>query len=128
MFKILRKLCGESNIPVESLSKTDSPLSKEEDQILIKLAQEIDWKRNRRCDLLRRIRRIANKTTFSFRETLLLRRLILKQKSQGFFDFDLILDHFPGKTTEMVKDHYIKKFGNNKAGLIYYWPDKYENL
>ena len=60
--------------------------------------------------MLRRIRRIARKTTFSVRDTKLMRRLVLKQEKKGYIDFEEILCHFPGKTTKMVEDHYTKKF------------------
>ena len=114
MFIILRRLCNEKNIPIDNFWANDESLAEEEAKILLQLALEINWKRNRKLDLLKRIRRIARKTSFSVRETRFLGKLVKQQIKEGYQDFRTILDYFPGKTFRMVRDHYKKHFGDRR--------------
>ena len=68
------------------------------------------WRRNRKKDLLRRIRKIGLRKTFSVREIKLLRKLINQQVKEGFIDFEAIHGQFPGKTIEQLKEKYNQKF------------------
>ena len=107
---ILQTLCTQNNIPIESFWENDDPLEGDKLGILKQLIVEINWRKNRKVDLLKRIRRIGRKTTFSVRETRFLGKLIHNQVEEGYRDFEVILQYFPGKTLEMVKDHYLKNF------------------
>lgn len=102
LFKILRKLCAEEGTCITNFWKDDLPLAQPEASILLELTAQVGWKRNRKIDLLKRIRRIGRKDSFSVRETKLLRRLMNQQQKKGTNDYESVLEHFPGKTLEDI--------------------------
>ena len=97
------------NVPIENFWKNDENLEGIEAEILINLTQEVNWKRKRKYDLLRRIRKIARRKEFSVRETKMIKKLIRKQMKEGFMNFEAIKYYFPGKTAEMIKDNFLNK-------------------
>mmetsp|Transcript_20613 Transcript_20613/g.18254 ORF Transcript_20613/g.18254 Transcript_20613/m.18254 type:complete len:275 (+) Transcript_20613:17-841(+) len=111
MFMVLKKLCSQHGIVIDNFYKDDKPLQDVEAVVLLQLSLEIGWKKNRRCDLLKRIRRISRKTTFSVRETKLLKKLIQDQAKEGYKNFEVVLEYFPGKTIDILKSHFIQNFG-----------------
>ena len=56
------------------------------------------------------MRKVANNPNFSARETKLLRKLINKQKKEGYLNFTQIQDDFPGKTLENLESKYNEKY------------------
>lgn len=95
-------------MPITNFWSDAYPLPKPETDILIALAKKISWKRNRKLDLLKRIRRIATRKTFSVREKKLLKRIINKQKANGIEDVNEITENFPGKSIERCYEEYNK--------------------
>ncbi|CAI2362036.1 unnamed protein product [Moneuplotes crassus] len=121
LFKILNAICKEHGVSVTNFWKDSAPLPRREKSILIALADKICWKRNRKLDLLKRIRRIATKKTFSVREKKLLKKIISKNSKlhlliaggcnnqilseiQGTQE---ILENFPGKSLERCFEEYL---------------------
>lgn len=99
-------MCSDKGIPITNFWKDDLPLHHTEAIILFELTMQIGWKRNRKVDLLKRIRRIGRRQSYSVRETKLLRRLFNQQIQKGVFDYEAILEHFPGKTIESLVNRF----------------------
>ncbi|CAI2383018.1 unnamed protein product [Moneuplotes crassus] len=114
LFKILRKLCETRGISIENFWKDDLPLQNLEVSVLYELTSCIGWKRNRKIDLLKRIRRIGLKRTFSVRETKLLLKLMEVETIKEKPDYEAVLEKFPGKTLEDL----MKRFNEVKEDTL----------
>lgn len=105
MFKVLHELCNAEGLPItefENLPVHSSTLLPDRVyKVLNQLCDKVEWKKNRRLHLLKRIQKLLKKKTFSTREVKLISKLVNIQKKQGKIDFDKILYYFPGKTIEM---------------------------
>ncbi|CAI2383133.1 unnamed protein product [Moneuplotes crassus] len=113
IFKILRKLCQRRGISIENFWKDDLPLPKPEVSVLLELSICIGWKRNRKMDLLKRIRRTGRRKNFTVRETKFLMRLMKKEKHKETPDYEAVLENFPGKTLEGL----IKTYNEAKENI-----------
>ena len=109
LFIALKKFCKEKDIEISDFWKTKNSLNGNLYETLKIFEELIQWKSGPQV-LLRRIRRIGRNKNFSVRETKLLRKLINAQRKKGYENFEEILDEFPGKTIEMLKEKYFEKF------------------
>ena len=94
---LLNKLCQEYGFETTDFTHSRGEPTEEMFEVLNIIKSQLGWKRSKNM-LLARIRKIGKNTTFSIRETKLLRKLINKQLKDGFSDFSSIIDQFPGKT------------------------------
>ncbi|CAI2369216.1 unnamed protein product [Moneuplotes crassus] len=107
MFLVLNRLCKESQTLLSEFEGTDFPLTDKLMQILEQLITEIKWRKSRKMQLLKRIRKLIMVKTFSTRDLKLLHTLVLQhQKKIGFIDYESMLYYFPGKTPEMLSSVY----------------------
>mmetsp|Transcript_3635 Transcript_3635/g.3379 ORF Transcript_3635/g.3379 Transcript_3635/m.3379 type:complete len:83 (-) Transcript_3635:21-269(-) len=81
-------------------------------RILEQLIIEIKWRKSRKIQLLNRIRKLITKTSFSIRDTKLLSKLVNQQRRDGHIDLESILYYFPGKTVDLLCEHYNSKAVN----------------
>ncbi|CAI2384366.1 unnamed protein product [Moneuplotes crassus] len=111
MFRILRKLCDIHCVSLSCFSFPKDPLSKDVKSVLDELMKEVEWRTNRKEDLLRRIIKYTTNSTFSVRDGKLLRRLVRSQIKKGEVDYSSLLYYFPGKTAEQLEKEYLKSTG-----------------
>ena len=79
-------------------------------KILKLVGKKVQWRMNKLKSLLARIQKIGrNATNFTVREAKLLRKLINQQKKDGYTDFKVVADDFPGKSIKTLKNKYYKK-------------------
>jgi len=109
LFIALNKFCKDSDLEISDFLQTKGTLKGDLYEALKNFEEQIQWRSGPKV-LLRRLRRIGSRKTFSVRETKLLRKLINAQKKQGYVDFDEILEEFPGKTVEILKEKYNEKY------------------
>ena len=108
MFKLLKEKCDESGYKITDFWKDDKKLTGDLYKIYRQIIKIVNWK-GHKLDLLKRIRRIGKNSTFSARETKLLRKLANQQRRKGCIDFESIVYFFPGKTVEMLEQKYFNK-------------------
>lgn len=96
-------------MPISKFEGTKFPLSKKLMQILEDLIEEISWRRSRKQQLVQRIRKLIMDPSFSIRDTKLLSKMVNQQRKKGYTDYQELLYYFPGKTVEMLSDHYNKR-------------------
>ena len=106
---MLIQLWEEHWIPIDDFTNPNGETSEEMVEVLRIMKKKLEWKRSKMV-LLKRIRKISNNREFSVRETKLLRKLINKQKKDGYIDFQEVLFYFPGKTIDILKNKYNEKF------------------
>ena len=119
MFQILKRLWKDREISMEDFWKPDNPIGEVQSQILLELSLKINWKTNRKLDLLERIKRIASNKNFSARDTKLLRKLVLRQQKNGYQDFEEISQYFPGKSVEMIREYHDKRFKQKEFNSVF---------
>ena len=108
MFKLLKEKCDEQGYEITDFWKDNNKLSGGLYKIYKQVLKIVNWK-GHKPDLLKRIRRVGTKSTFSAREIKLLRKLINQQKREGYVDFNSILYFFPGKSVKMLEQKYYNK-------------------
>jgi UDP-2,3-diacylglucosamine pyrophosphatase LpxH len=109
MFKLLNQTCKEKGINPSEFWVEDKKIWAAHKDILCKIRLETNWKGTKN-ELLRRIRKVALKSSFSAREVKLLRKLVNEQKKNGYTNFEEIQYYFPGKTVEMMEEKYNEKY------------------
>lgn len=106
MFKILHDLWDQYCVSIECFYDSDRVFSKDWDQVLNKLIEQIKWRNSRKEELLTRITKIAANKSFSVRDGKLLKKLVKSQSSKGEIDYKALQYYFPGKTVEMIAQEY----------------------
>ena len=121
IFTLLIKLWQEYDIEISDFTDKRVRPCERMTEILKTLKSELKWKRSKNL-LLKRIRKIGNNSDFSVRENKLLRKLVNQQLKNGYADFEAILVHFPGKTSEMLEQKYYEKINylSKNANSQYY--------
>jgi len=109
LYHMLIQLWEEHWIPIDDFTNPNGETSEEMVEVLRIMKKKLEWKRSKMV-LLKRIRKISNNREFSVRETKLLRKLINRQKKDGYIDFQEVLFYFPGKTIEILRNKYNEKF------------------
>lgn len=106
---ILRKVCQKLGREITEFWDHQDSLPDDLWSSLDHIAKESGFK-GKKVRLLQRIQKIGKETKFSVRDRKLLRKFINKQYEEGKVDFESVLYYFPGKTVQMLKNEYNKKF------------------
>lgn len=106
MLTVLTRLCKENKVPLARFEGEKFPLSKKLMQILEDLIEEISWRRSRKIQLVQRIRKLIMDKSFSIRDTKLLSKMVNQQRRKGYIDYEELTYYFPGKTADMLSEHY----------------------
>ena len=114
--------CKEYGLSIEQFINKEREITKEMLKVLKIIKKKIGWKRSKNI-LLQRIQKIGNNSKFSVRENKLLRKLINQQRRNGYTSFEEILDHFPGKTIEILQTKYSEKSNYLTLGVKNKWRD-----
>lgn len=110
MFKVLNRLWKQYKVALSEFEGAQYPLSDQLMEILDRITEEVSWRQNRRFQLLKRIRRVMAKKTFSTREVKLVSKLVNMQlRETGKIDYEAVLYYFPGKTAAQIEQVFEGK-------------------
>ena len=119
LYKTLLNLVAQNKISnkfIENAQEIDLFANSKEIKIVANLMK---WK-NPLPDLLKRIQKILNSSTFSVRELMALKRIIRQRHLTGPIDYEFLMLEFPGKSRSTIEKEWKKALQSIQNQIKYH--------